>query len=249
NCPGNAAACSFDALAPNGAACNDGNSCTQSDKCQQGVCVGFNPVTCTALDACHTAGTCDPRTGVCSNPSITGTVCLTGPTVLPCAKGSTASACITNIVKRAAAANRSNIPSMISDLQVIAAYPGLPEAMAADAQARINPSGYWNNIQVELGLLGTMKTAPRTQALKNVAHMTVPATGTCVTDDPGTGCELLEADYVVTIQAKAIEGLALLKTTEGDNEVLAAVANNANPTVQARAVLAYLFNHGATSAN
>ena len=43
--------------------------------------------------------------------------------------------------------------------------------------------------------------------------------------------------------------LRLLHTAEGDAEVLAAVANGANPKLQARAVLAYLANHGATSAN
>jgi hypothetical protein len=32
------------------------------------VCTGSNPVTCTASDACHVAGTCDPSTGTCSNP-------------------------------------------------------------------------------------------------------------------------------------------------------------------------------------
>ncbi len=46
-----------------------------------------------------------------------------------------------------------------------------------------------------------------------------------------------------------MEGLAFLRNAEGDAEVLAAVANNANPTVQKRAISAYLWNHGATSAN
>jgi hypothetical protein len=48
--------------------CNDGNACTQSDICQNGACVGTNPVVCTASDQCHAAGTCDPATGTCSNP-------------------------------------------------------------------------------------------------------------------------------------------------------------------------------------
>src|SRR3989442_13927995 len=53
----------------NGTACNDGDACTQTDTCQNGSCVGASPVVCTALDQCHTAGTCDPATGTCSNPS------------------------------------------------------------------------------------------------------------------------------------------------------------------------------------
>jgi hypothetical protein len=53
----------------NGAACNDGNSCTQTDTCQAGICQGANPVVCTALDQCHNAGTCNPSTGLCSAPA------------------------------------------------------------------------------------------------------------------------------------------------------------------------------------
>src|SRR5205823_5016894 len=44
---------------PDGASCNDGNACTQTDTCQSASCVGSEPVVCTALNQCHTAGTCD----------------------------------------------------------------------------------------------------------------------------------------------------------------------------------------------
>jgi MYXO-CTERM domain-containing protein len=64
---------------PDGTACSDGDACTQTDTCQAGACVGSNPVTCTALDQCHVAGTCNPATGVCSNPSkANGTPCNDG---------------------------------------------------------------------------------------------------------------------------------------------------------------------------
>ena len=49
--------------------CNDGNLCTQTDSCQNGSCVGQNPVTCTALDQCHDVGVCNPTTGQCSHPA------------------------------------------------------------------------------------------------------------------------------------------------------------------------------------
>ncbi|MDX2024714.1 MAG: hypothetical protein SF187_31010 [Deltaproteobacteria bacterium] len=62
--------------APNGTKCNDGNACTQTDTCQAGACAGGNPINCTALDQCHSAGTCDPQTGSCSNPELpAGTKC------------------------------------------------------------------------------------------------------------------------------------------------------------------------------
>jgi hypothetical protein len=70
-CPG-----SIDcAVKPNGTLCADGNACTQYDTCQNGVCVGDIPVTCTASDECHVAGACDATNGQCSNPPRTG-----GPT-------------------------------------------------------------------------------------------------------------------------------------------------------------------------
>lgn len=51
-----------------GTTCDDENVCTQTDECQDGSCVGSNPVTCTALDQCHVAGICDASSG-CSNPT------------------------------------------------------------------------------------------------------------------------------------------------------------------------------------
>ena len=62
-----------------GTACSDGNACTQTDTCQAGVCTGANPVVCAAPDQCHNAGTCDPASGLCSNPAKTnGTTCADG---------------------------------------------------------------------------------------------------------------------------------------------------------------------------
>ena len=55
----------------NGASCNDGNACTQSDSCQAGACTGTNPIVCAALDQCHDVGVCNPSNGVCSTPAKT----------------------------------------------------------------------------------------------------------------------------------------------------------------------------------
>lgn len=54
---------------PDGTPCDDGNACTQTDQYQNGVCVGFNPKSCTASDQCHLAGACNASTGLCSNPA------------------------------------------------------------------------------------------------------------------------------------------------------------------------------------
>jgi hypothetical protein len=64
---------------PDGTTCDDGNPATVNDVCKSGVCAGVDNckgVTCSAMDQCHTAGTCDPATGVCSNPTkADGTTC------------------------------------------------------------------------------------------------------------------------------------------------------------------------------
>lgn len=55
---------------PDGRGCDDGDGCTQGDTCQAGVCVAGSPVVCAALDACHSAGTCDSGTGACTHPPL-----------------------------------------------------------------------------------------------------------------------------------------------------------------------------------
>jgi hypothetical protein len=69
----------FCSVRPDGTPCNDDNACTHLDQCLQGACVGSNPVSCQASDQCHNAGTCDPRTGICSDPPATnGALCNDG---------------------------------------------------------------------------------------------------------------------------------------------------------------------------
>jgi len=67
-CDGGSCCTSTCEVRADGATCSDGNACTQVDQCQSGSCVAGTPVTCVASDQCHTAGTCSPATGVCSNP-------------------------------------------------------------------------------------------------------------------------------------------------------------------------------------
>ena len=64
---------------PDGTLCDDSDACTPIDECQHGSCVGLDPVVCTPLDQCHDTGTCDPSSGICSNPnSPNGTQCDDG---------------------------------------------------------------------------------------------------------------------------------------------------------------------------
>ena len=62
-----------------GTPCSDNSLCTPNDACLAGVCVGSNAVSCLASDQCHLAGSCDPLTGSCSNPSkVDGSACTDG---------------------------------------------------------------------------------------------------------------------------------------------------------------------------
>ncbi len=50
--------------------CDDGNACTQSDTCVDGICMGAEPKPCPAVSQCHGTGTCDPSDGQCSAPKL-----------------------------------------------------------------------------------------------------------------------------------------------------------------------------------
>ncbi len=67
------------------------NFCTDVGACRNGACAAGPAVVCTASDACHAAGVCDPATGRCSNPvAPDGTACGnngrcdTGRCIEPC---------------------------------------------------------------------------------------------------------------------------------------------------------------------
>lgn len=61
---------------PTDASCSDDNPCTVGDSCQNGNCVGGQPVVCKALDNCHLAGTCNVANGMCTSPAkVDGLAC------------------------------------------------------------------------------------------------------------------------------------------------------------------------------
>ena len=59
--------------------CNDGNSCTASDVCVNGACVGTAPVSCATPTACFEPSVCVPSDGGCtSTPKAEGASCDDG---------------------------------------------------------------------------------------------------------------------------------------------------------------------------
>lgn len=69
-CSAGVSSCVDNGAKPDLTVCDDNNACTTGESCHGGLCNGGTSKTCTASDACHTAGTCDPSTGVCSNPKV-----------------------------------------------------------------------------------------------------------------------------------------------------------------------------------
>ncbi len=130
---------------PEGSTCTDGDACTQSDTCQAGSCVGSDPVTCLSLNQCHIAGTCNPATGICSNP------------YMPATCGDSESCCASSVVT-GGAYNRSNnasYPATVTDFrldrfevtvgrfrQFLAGYPENKPKAGAGAHPLVTDSGW-----------------------------------------------------------------------------------------------------------
>lgn len=57
-----------------GGSCNDGNACTTIDRCEMGVCVGQDPLSCTPSGPCVTAS-CDPAFGCVEQHAEAGVAC------------------------------------------------------------------------------------------------------------------------------------------------------------------------------
>ena len=78
-CDGVSAVCPEDVLADAGTECSDGNACTLGDTCRNGFCAWDTYRSCLPQDSCHSAGTCNPATGACANPTLPdGTWCGDG---------------------------------------------------------------------------------------------------------------------------------------------------------------------------
>jgi Tol biopolymer transport system component len=132
-CSGTSPACPDNRLVAAGTACTDGNLCTQADTCQAGVCVG-NPSTCTASDQCHTAGTCNPLTGLCSDPAVPdGTPCNNGSN---CVNESLLDSCQRGVCEDAPACPRPQMPpEQVNRVTVTCAGDGPDDICEAQAFA------------------------------------------------------------------------------------------------------------------
>lgn len=90
---------------------------------------------------------------------------------------------------------------------------------------------------IVLSILGEMRNPRGEEYLRNFLHLPFPEGGTLVDG------EIVEQTALGTLQAKAVDGLAYLRSESGEKEVLWAVANHPSRIVRAEAINAYLWNH------
>ena len=91
-----------------------------------------------------------------------------------------------------------------------------------------------------LAILGEMRSSVGAECLERFMRLPFPDSGTVVDG------EIVEQTALGTLQAKAIAGLAYMRTARGDEAVLRAVAKHPSRIVRAEAMNAYLWNHGDT---
>lgn len=175
--------------------------------------------------------------------------CFPATNILTCTPGSTVAGCASQVVTQVSASTTPQRNTIIADIERLATMPGFAAAVANDVRATLNPLGQVERILVELSMLGVMKRPEGTQVMKEIVHTPLPTSGTCYSVDQDACEDLVEREYLTQLQSKAIDGLGFLRSSEGDAEVLSAVSDSSNPTLQARAVTAYLWNRGATPTN
>ncbi len=88
-----------------------------------------------------------------------------------------------------------------------------------------------------LSILGEMRSRVGEDCLRKLLHQPLPEKGTLAHG------EIVEETALGMLQAKAVDGLAYLRTAKADEEVLWAVAKHPSRIVRAEAIEAYLWNH------
>jgi hypothetical protein len=93
---------------------------------------------------------------------------------------------------------------------------------------------------VVLSLIGEARSKHGEECLVRFMALPFPDKGTVVDG------EILEQTALATLQAKAIDGLAYLRSDTADKLVFEAVAKHPSRIVRAEAIAAYLWNHDDT---
>jgi hypothetical protein len=113
-----------------------------------------------------------------------------------------------------------------------------PEVIAAFCnEAFASQTADHSRALVALSLLGEAKSKHGEECLSRFLKQPLPEKGTVVEG------EILEQKALAVLQAKAVDGLAYLRTESGDRLVLEAASQHPSRIVRAEAIEAYLWNH------
>jgi hypothetical protein len=124
----------------------------------------------------------------------------------------------------------------------IAAAASNPEiARAVIEDVRSSYQGDHSRALIGLAILGELRGPEGEGFLREFVRMPLPREGTVVEG------EILEQTALATLQAKAVDGLAFLRTPEADAEVLRLAGEHESIIVRAEAISAWLWNHGDTA--
>lgn len=88
-----------------------------------------------------------------------------------------------------------------------------------------------------LSVLGEMRSTVGEECFRKLLHRPLPEKGIVANG------ENVEQTKLATLQAKAVDGLAYMRSATGDREVLWAAGKHASRIVRAEAIAAYLWNH------
>jgi hypothetical protein len=117
---------------PNGSSCTDGSACTVSDRCQNNVCRPGTAITCAAPDQCHVAGTCNPATGVCSNPAKTDGAACNDRNACTQADSCQAGACTGGVPVACAAQDQCHVAGVCDPTTGACSNPAVPDGTACN---------------------------------------------------------------------------------------------------------------------
>lgn len=90
---------------------------------------------------------------------------------------------------------------------------------------------------IVLSILGELRSAHGEGHLERFLWQPLPTDGTVIEGD------VIEATKLAMLEAKAVNGLAYLRTASADAKVLRAVSDHPSIVVRAEAIAAYLWNH------
>ena len=135
-------------------------------------------------------------------------------------------------------AGASNVGQREQVRQLIAEARGNTSVAAAfcDEASRAAESDH-SRALLALSILGEMRSPVGEECLRKLLHQPLPEKGTLADG------EIVEQTALAMLQAKAVDGLAYLRTARADQEVLWAVTKHPSRIVRAEAIEAYLWNH------